>query len=84
MRKANLIKITNTTPYAIVMWPKRRTYRDKIAVLVGSNSWKILDLASQGLTLDLDTYYFQFQNDKKRIKLDDLNQYGISVEYQLT
>lgn len=84
MRKDNLIKITNTTPYAIVMCPKRKTYRDKIGVLVVSNSWKILDLASQGLTLDLDTYYFKFQNDKKRIKLDDLNQYGISVEYHLT
>ena len=83
MKKANLIKITNGTNYNVVLWPKKRSYQDKIAIFIGSNSTKMLDLMPSDVTLDLDTYYFQFQNDKKKIKIDEVNQYGIKVEYHL-
>lgn len=83
MKRANIVKVTNTTSYNIVLWPKRRTYRDKVAVFIGSNSYKILDLVPMGAEMDLDTYYFQFQDDKKKIKIDECANYGIGLEYQL-
>ncbi len=83
MRYANIIKITNTTPHGVVMYPKDKEARKHCAIFCGSNSYKIMDLIPCGKSLNLDEFYFQFQNDKKKISIKNIHKYGVKLEYEL-
>ncbi len=81
MKKAKIVKITNNNSYNQIMWPKRAAERQKQAFLIGANSWSLWDFSTHDQFIDLDTYYLQFEGDKKRIKIDEASQYGITVEW---
>ena len=82
MKKANLIKIANKTKINLILWPKRLSYRDQLAIFVGANTFKMIDLVHEDTFMDLDRYYFQFDKDKKKICIDEIEQYGVIVEYE--
>jgi len=82
MKKANIIKIDNTTPYHVILWPNKKEYSD-FAIFVGSYSFKIVDYTSLDLVVDLDKCHFKFEKDKKKIKIDEIDKYGVNVEYML-
>lgn len=82
MKKANIIHIRNNNDNAIVLCPKKKVYQD-FAILIAGNSFKLLDYKALNFILDLEQTYFQFQGEKKKIKIDDAHKYGITLEYRL-
>lgn len=82
MKKANIIMITNNTDYHVVLWPNKKEFSD-FAIFVGSHSYKIVDYTTLNFTVDLDRAHFKFEKDKKKIKVDDIENYGIQLEYML-
>jgi len=62
------------------MWPKKKSDRDKFAVFVGSNSSKIIDLRKFQMSIDINSFFFQFQGEKLKIKIVDAEKYGIILD----
>jgi len=81
MKKANIIKVVNTTPYPLILYHKKYYSKGEFILLCGSNSFALMDFQILNKFVDLDLCFFQFFNDKKKINIKDIHKYGCSIEY---
>lgn len=80
MNRANLIKITNKTDSAVILWPKDEESREDFAILIEAKGFVILDYIPIGMYLDLDEFYFQFEHGKRKILVEEATEFGIELE----
>lgn len=84
MNLANIITITNRSKNAVVFKPN---YVDEEIEennkWVNPDSFRLLDYKKTDLQIDMDEMYFQFENDEKKIKIEESYKYGVYIEYQL-
>ncbi len=80
MNTANLIKITNNTESAVILWPKDEEFREDFAILIEPKGFVILDYKPIGMYLDLDEFFFQFEHGKRKINVDEASEFGIELE----
>lgn len=80
MHSANLIKITNKTNSAVILWPKDEESREDFAILIEAKGFVILNYVPIGMYLDLDEFYFQFEHGNKKILVEEAHEFGIELE----
>lgn len=85
MNLANIITITNRSKNAVVFKPSYTEEKDvqEDDKLINPDSFRLLDYKKRDLQIDMDEMYFQFENDEKKIKIEEAYKYGVYIEYQL-